>query len=291
MPCRWQSDSMNTPLPPARHAASSGGVAFAVLFGAGVFFVTGVLWSAPPDAGPSSASASVTKPAPASASAATPTPPGKREADARAALAPSSDAPPAAITTPESVLPVFSYVHTHWQPAQDFKRISEYFTGREEAGEDVVVRTDAAERFGMYFRIGLPLNTTFPPGSVLLVDYIRGDSPAVRTRSFELPPLSYWPFAELRVGLTGKDWPGKAGKSKEQDEKLRLVAWRLTLKDAQGTTLFRQHSFLWKLPPVEQLQPPAHGTKATPAGTAQPATPVGSALSPAKNTENGKEAK
>jgi hypothetical protein len=53
-----------------------------------------------------------------------------------------------------------------------------------------------------------------------------------------------------------------------------LTAWRLTLKDAKGKTLFRRHSFLWELPPEKKRMKSAPeeptAATATPAESQKP---------------------
>jgi hypothetical protein len=136
-----------------------------------------------------------------------------------------------------------SYVYPRWQDDAQFRRISEYFTGRENTGGDIVVRTHSPVRSGLYFRIGLPVGTQFPAHSTGTVEYIRSDSPDVRTHVFDLPALSLNPFTEICLGLTGESWPKRD---------LSLVAWRFTLKDNTGAILARRQSFLWALPASRQ---------------------------------------
>jgi hypothetical protein len=283
---------MNTllPLSSAFRTALSGGTVVAMFLGAGIFFAGGGDGGLP---SAKAASASVSANADANAKEIQ----GSKDIKVSKGLKESKDSkgsktettpvsePPLALPAP----PDFSYILTRWQPERDFKRISEYFTGREDTGGDAIVRSDAANRSGMYFRIGFPLGKTFPAGSVLLVEYIRGDSPGTHTHSFELPPLTRWPFAELCIGLTGKDWPGKPDKLNEQDENLRLVAWRLTLKDAGGTVLFRRHSFLWELPPPPA--PSAADVNASATGVANATTATKDSAENVPKTENTEKAK
>ncbi|MDR2983115.1 MAG: hypothetical protein LBV12_12840 [Puniceicoccales bacterium] len=132
-----------------------------------------------------------------------------------------------------------SYVYTRWQEANDFKRISEYFTGQENKGGDIILRSDVAVRQGLYFRIGMPLGTKFPEHSKAVLEYIRGDDSQIHTQQFDLPEMPGGPFAEIRLGLTGKEWASK---------RLAMVAWRLTLRDDTGKLIAQTQSYLWGMP-------------------------------------------
>lgn len=146
-------------------------------------------------------------------------------------------------TTTQQEPPVrVSYVYPGWQDDVRFRRISEYFTGRENTGGDIIMRTHSTVRSGFYFRIGLPVGTRFPAHSTGTVEYIRSDNPDVHTHVFDLPALSLNPFTEICLGLTGTSWPRRD---------LKLVAWRFTLKDNTGAILAQRQSFLWALPPAQ----------------------------------------
>jgi hypothetical protein len=142
-----------------------------------------------------------------------------------------------------------SYVYPAWREAQDFKRISEYFTGRENQGGNLILRTDEAERSGMYFHVGLPLGMRFEDGTTAVLEYIHSDAPDVETRTFVLPEMPPGIFAELLLGLTGKDWPKSTRKAKSHHTR-SLVAWRITLKDSAGVILVLRQSFLWAMEPT-----------------------------------------
>lgn len=147
-----------------------------------------------------------------------------------------------------------NYVYPVWQEAEDYKRISEYFTGKERTGGDVVLRTERAVREGLYFRIGLPWGEKAPEYARVQVEYLRSDEPRVRTEEFVLSS-SGGPFSEVRLGLTGTAWPEK---------RLRLVAWRVTLRDEAGRPLAQTQSYLWGLPELvdEKLSEVAKGDAA-----------------------------
>jgi hypothetical protein len=146
----------------------------------------------------------------------------------------ASDAPP------PPPAPQFRYIRPYWRDANDFKRISEYFTGTETTAGDFIARTTPTARAGISFHVSTSLFTPLPAHSRIRIEYIHSDSPDTQTHTFELPEISAKnPFSELRLGLTGTQWPSK---------KRRLVAWRLTLLSPENTPLAEQHSFLWSLP-------------------------------------------
>jgi hypothetical protein len=127
-------------------------------------------------------------------------------------------------------------VFTGWRDADSFKRISEYFTGRENTGGEIVLRTQPAARGGYYFLVRTD-----------------NDGPArdVRFKLQLVTPGSTQPHAfefsaampagnqVFELGLTGADWPGKT---------VSPMAWKLELVDAAGATLATEKSYLWEKP-------------------------------------------
>ncbi|MDR0536415.1 MAG: hypothetical protein LBG65_08745 [Puniceicoccales bacterium] len=167
----------------------------------------------------------------------------------------------------------FSYVRPEWHDERVFKRVSEYFTGKENQGGDVVLRSTPEVRRGMYFQIGLPLWTDIPGGSTLQVEYRRGDSRDVFSHIFQLPAFRAHPFFEIRAGLTGPQWEGPAAadapkpspaRKISKPQKKRLVAWRVTLRTPDGR-VWESHSFLWELPPESRSAAPARPSRGDPA--------------------------
>ncbi|MDR1497077.1 MAG: hypothetical protein LBS59_01495 [Puniceicoccales bacterium] len=151
-------------------------------------------------------------------------------------------------TTPAAPQFDVGYIYTRWQEARDFKRISEYFTGREATGGNIVARSDATNRSGMYFRVGLPTDMHIPAHSVVTIDYVCSDSPQPRSHTFELPERTVFLFTELRLGLTGREW---------RDKETSLVAWCFTLRDNAGVVLARKQSFLWEMEDAVTPRSPA----------------------------------
>jgi hypothetical protein len=146
---------------------------------------------------------------------------------------------------------------------ENFKRISEYFTGRENKSGRVIERTDPKQRTGYYFIVDLAWHpgVVLPAGTRAELQYIRSDNPAPRTAEFTFSSATgTWP--EIYLGLTGADWP--------QDE-FTITAYKLTLEDAQGRVLAERQSFLWALP--DAVTPAVASTPAAPATAAAPSNP------------------
>src|SRR5690606_32802516 len=123
-----------------------------------------------------------------------------------------------------------------YREAEQFYRISEFFTGRENSGGEVVLRTDPNARGGFYFTVKLPRYPyrTEVPGAIRLEVILPGD---VEPTLFEFPlgphrrrnPL-------ILVGLTGETWP---------NPRAVPLAWRISFIDSRGRTFAARQSFLW----------------------------------------------
>ncbi len=123
-----------------------------------------------------------------------------------------------------------------WRDAASFKRISEYFDGKENNGGEIVVRTHPDQRGGYYFLVRLA-NPGGPADVRLHLTVVTPDSATPREFTF---PVSL-PSGDkvCNLGLTGKDWP---------DAKVNAVAWKLTVLDADGREVATAKSYLWDKP-------------------------------------------
>lgn len=142
-----------------------------------------------------------------------------------------------------------AHIDHRYIAAQDFVRISEYFTDKENTSGRVILRTDPSERGGYYFIVSLTWHpgTTLPAGTQADLDYIRSDDPDTRHAHFVFTqPTGTLP--EILLGLTGKDWAEK---------NLKLTAYKITLKDADGKVLADRQSFLWAMPAEPKADAPA----------------------------------
>ncbi|HTJ78923.1 MAG TPA: hypothetical protein VL357_07985 [Rariglobus sp.] len=124
-----------------------------------------------------------------------------------------------------------------YQPADAFKRISEYFNGKENTGGAIIVRTQPAHREGYYFLVRVK---TPAPLEVAWIEtqVITPTNPEPRTDSFavSLPAGS----EVIKLGFTGTDWP---------DSKAIPVAWKLRFLSSDGKELATEQSYLWSKPP------------------------------------------
>lgn len=122
---------------------------------------------------------------------------------------------------------------------EQFKRISEYLTGAENQGDRIILRTDSEQRAGFYFTLILDQNVrNLPAGTVIVGEFFTPKSADLQEHTFTLP--SKRPKTkEIFIGLTGEDWPEKEAVPS---------AWRFTIKDANGTILETEKSYLWSLP-------------------------------------------
>lgn len=127
-------------------------------------------------------------------------------------------------------------VFSGWREAASFKRISEYFTGRENTGREAIHRSQPDQRSGYYFLVrtdnaGAPLSAT---ATLHIITSARA-----QPREFKFPVELKSGDTVLNLGLTGVDWT---------DPKGNPVAWQLLFTDAQGNRLAGEASYLWERP-------------------------------------------
>ncbi len=136
---------------------------------------------------------------------------------------------------------VFKSVYTRPMETGQFQYLSEFFTGDEAVDNRVLLRTDPAERTGLYVIAELqPRLRDIAPGASIKLELIRSDANEIHVHEFPLPTAPVRARI-IYLGLTGADWP-------ETDERLRPVAWRLRLLDAAGDPVDTWSSFLWEMP-------------------------------------------
>jgi hypothetical protein len=124
-----------------------------------------------------------------------------------------------------------------WRDAQSFERISEYFTGRENTGRRIVVRTHAENHSGYYFLTRAANHGPAVSGAKFVLQIVSPHVAAPKSYSFPVDVPAGTQVYEL--GLTGHDWPEK---------KDHPVAWKLELIDASGRVIVSKESFLWEKP-------------------------------------------
>ena len=127
-------------------------------------------------------------------------------------------------------------VFTGWKEGPSFKRISEYFSGKENTSGTLVLRTHPDQRSGFYFLVrasnpGAPV--TVKVNVVLITP--TDNKPKTYTFSTELRSGAN----VLNLGLTASDWP---------DAKANPVAWKIDFVDASDRVLASEKSYLWEMP-------------------------------------------
>lgn len=127
-------------------------------------------------------------------------------------------------------------VWPEYRTADSFVRISEYFTGKENPGRQIYLRTHPDQRAGFYFLTRVGNGAAAASGKIQLqVITPRSPRPVTYTYPTEFPHGE----KVFQVGLTGPDWP---------DAKERPVAWKLTVLSDEGAVLASEESFLWSKP-------------------------------------------
>ena len=127
-----------------------------------------------------------------------------------------------------------------YRTADSFVRLSEFFTGKENTGGDVVLRSQPGARAGYYFLLRLDNDGAADPAVRFELDVIRPGQPVPVTYTFD----SALPTGRevYHLGLTGTDWPNPEAEP---------VAWQLRLLSSTGAELLHEQSFLWSLPGTE----------------------------------------
>jgi len=122
--------------------------------------------------------------------------------------------------------------------ADQLTRASEYFTGEENKGKRILLRSTTGVKIGYYFTLILDEKVRrLPKGTVIIGEFFTPDSVDMQTYEFKLPnrrPNT----REIFVGLTGDDWP---------DRQSVPAAWRFSIRGPNGNTLAETQSFLWSL--------------------------------------------
>lgn len=124
-----------------------------------------------------------------------------------------------------------------WRDAESFDRISEYFTGEENTGSEVVRRTHPDQRAGFYFLARVANKGDPLTGATFVLRVIAPFQPEPKVTTFpvDVPRKS----KVFQLGLTGPDWPNRD---------VHPVAWKLELRSATDEVLASSQSFLWEKP-------------------------------------------
>ena len=131
----------------------------------------------------------------------------------------------------------FVRVWPDWREAKSFERISEFFTGRENPGSQVICRTHPDSRAGFYFLTRLNHTGAAATSAKIVLSVIKPDSP--KTLAYTFPVTLPTGETVFNLGLTGADWPGL---------KTHPVAWKIEVVATDGRVLGAKKSFLWEKP-------------------------------------------
>jgi hypothetical protein len=131
----------------------------------------------------------------------------------------------------------FIRVWPGWRDAESFERVSEFFTGRENSGGQVIRRTHPKERDGFYFLIRVKNPAGAVSSAKFSLQVIAPGDPL--TKKFSFPASLPAGTTVFNLGLTGSDWT---------DRKNPPVAWKLELIRDDGQVLATEKSFLWEMP-------------------------------------------
>jgi hypothetical protein len=127
-------------------------------------------------------------------------------------------------------------VQHEWRDAASFKRIAEYFDGKEHNGGEALRRSHPEERSGYYFFVRVKNPGALRPAKAALQVVTSTSAQAV---SYEFPVELRAGDTVFNIGLTGADWP---------DPKLHPVAWKLNFVADDGHILATATSYLWEKP-------------------------------------------
>ena len=132
----------------------------------------------------------------------------------------------------------FVRVWPGWRDAESFVRISEYFSGEENFGREVVLRTHPDQRAGFYYLVRVKNSGAKITGAKFVLHAISPSAPEPKMTTFaaDIPTRS----EVFLLGLTGPDWISRD---------VHPVAWKLELRSADNQVLASGQSFLWEKPP------------------------------------------
>jgi hypothetical protein len=127
-------------------------------------------------------------------------------------------------------------VFAGWRDAASFKRISEYFTGKENPSGAILLRTHADQRAGFYFLVRIA-NPGAPVTVKIAMEVLTPTDTKPKNYSFTADLTTGSNL--LNIGLTANDWP---------DAKANPVAWKIDFVAADGRVLAGTKSYLWENP-------------------------------------------
>ena len=127
-------------------------------------------------------------------------------------------------------------VQHEWRDAASFKRIAEYFDGKEHNGGEALRRSRPEERSGYYFFVRIKNPGALRPAKAALQVVT---STSAQPVNYEFPVTLRAGDTVFNIGLTGADWP---------DSEQHPVAWKLDFVADDGHLLATATSYLWEKP-------------------------------------------
>ena len=117
----------------------------------------------------------------------------------------------------------------------DFVRLPEFFNGRENTGQRLIVRSQSDSRSGLYFSLSLNV-LEIPERATVHLDIVRNSSPEPHSFKDGLTSV-FINGSRASCWFDWKDWSGPEE---------RPVAWHLQLLDGDGEIFASEKSFLWE---------------------------------------------
>ena len=132
-------------------------------------------------------------------------------------------------------LKILSVTERYWDQTE-FKRVIEYFTGKEFSGRQLILRSNPEKRSGMYFELSFSEKPEeLPKDSVIVLQIYRSGALYPKLFEFKIPDETR-KKRDILLGVTGDDWPSR---------KTKLIAWRMEVRTVDQKLLAQKQSFLW----------------------------------------------
>ncbi len=128
-------------------------------------------------------------------------------------------------------------VRMDYMTAPETRSLGEIFTGEEHNEGHLVLRSQPNKRAGMYFHVMTSGPDTIPLASTIELSVDNTFTVGTRTFKYTVNE-SHGLLREIRLGITGGDWPNK---------KARVNAWKIVIKNPAGKTVVEKRSWLWTL--------------------------------------------
>ena len=130
---------------------------------------------------------------------------------------------------------IHSVTERYWDQVE-FKRVIEYFTGKEFSGRQLILRSNPAKRSGMYFELSFSEKpNALTKDSVIVLQMYRSGALDPKIYEFKIPEDLH-EKRNILLGVTGDDWPSRETK---------LIAWRMEVRTVDQKLLAQKQSFLW----------------------------------------------